>query len=203
MTQPSLPRLIVGLGNPASSYALTRHSVGREFVEKLAEESGKSFKKIRQAERFSLPDFFGISLPWPVIVVRLASYMNESGPALEGLLERENVDAGGVLIILDDFMIPFGSLRLRTDGSDGGHNGLKSIIETLGTENIPRLRIGIGPVPEGEDPAAYVLKKFSKTELKRRPEIFATAEEGLKTLFQDGYQRAMSALNKQPKGAPS
>ena len=101
-----------------------------------------------------------------------------------------------MLILVDDFMIPFGSLRLRGSGSSGGHNGLNSIIETFGTEEIPRLRFGIGPTPAGEDPAEFVLERFSKIEENKIPALFEAAIQGLKILFQNGLDKAMNAANK-------
>jgi PTH1 family peptidyl-tRNA hydrolase len=163
----SLPRLIVGLGNPKPSYDYTRHNVGRRWIEAAQHPSGRV----------------------------LPSFMNESGPALRQLLAKEKIAIEETLVIVDDFMIPFGSLRLRKDGSAGGHNGLKSIIETFGTENFPRLRVGIGPVPGSEDPADFVLETFTKKEEKELPVIFDRITDGINLLVREGYNKAMTALN--------
>lgn len=160
-----LPRLIVGLGNPKSSYDETRHNIGRRYVE----QSGR-----------------GVTLP---------CYMNESGPALQNIMRQKGLTPADILIIVDDFMIPFGTLRLRPKGSSGGHNGLKSVIETLGTEEFARLRVGIGPVPDGQDPAEFVLKPFTKTEEKEMSAVFEKISQGLDLLAREDYQKAMNEIN--------
>lgn len=191
------PRLLVGLGNPTEKYTRTRHNVGRRYIEYLLDESDSSFTSSRQAEFFRLPVFFGIHLDEPLICARLTCFMNESGPALKTLMDKNNIGPDGLLVLVDDFMIPFGSLRIRSKGSSGGHNGLKSIIETLGTEAFGRLRFGIGPTPDGDDPAEFVLKRFSKIEEEKLPSLFDATTEALKILLQHGYEKAMNAYNKE------
>lgn len=121
--------------------------------------------------------------------------MNESGPALKNLLAKENISIQETLVVVDDFMIPFGSLRLRKNGSSGGHNGLKSIIDTFGTEDFPRLRVGVGPVPSAEDPADFVLESFTKKEEKEIPVILDRITDGISLLVREGYNKAMTAIN--------
>ncbi len=122
--------------------------------------------------------------------------MNESGPALKSVMEKNQIAPHEVLVAVDDFMIPFGSLRLRSKGSSGGQNGLNSIIESLQTEEFPRLRFGVGPVPGGVDPADFVLERFSKIEDEKIPQLFQSAIEGMKILFELGMDKAMNATNK-------
>ena len=171
-------RLIVGLGNPKPSYAKNRHNVGRQFVKYLLNEKDRSGPK-------------AITLP---------SYMNQSGPALKRAVQSSNVSddvpPSEVLVVFDDFMIPFGTVRLRPSGSAGGHNGLQSIIDTFGTEEVGRLRVGIGPVEEETDPADFVLENFAASERKKLPDIFKTMREGLDVLQKDGYQKGMGFLNR-------
>src|SRR5690349_10884680 len=121
------PRLLVGLGNPKDSYYNTRHNVGRQFIDFLQKKSNAQYLKSRSAEIFRIPAFFRPHED--VICARPLSFMNESGPALKKLMEAENIPLSDVVVVVDDFMIPFGSLRLRPNGSAGGHNGVKSIIE--------------------------------------------------------------------------
>lgn len=180
-------RLVVGLGNPTSKYARTRHNVGREFVEFLAEEFKESFKPSRQAEILRLPIF---------IAAKLDCFMNESGGPIKSLMMKENIPVEDMAIIVDDFMIPFGTLRLRADGSSGGHNGLKSIIEVLGTDKFPRLRVGVGPVPEMDDPKDFVLEKFTRDEMSAMPKIYNSIKSGLEVIAESGVQKAMNAVNK-------
>jgi peptidyl-tRNA hydrolase, PTH1 family len=122
--------------------------------------------------------------------------MNLSGPAIQGLADKEGAKIGDTLIIVDEFMIPFGALRLRPEGSAGGHNGMKSIIETFGSQAFPRLRVGVGPVPEGVDPADFVLGRFAPAERSKMDDLFAAMTASLKTYFSDGIDKAMSAVNK-------
>lgn len=190
------PRLVVGLGNPGQKYLGTRHNVGRDFVDFLAKEHDVEFSSRRQAEIIRLPVFFGLELPHPVVFARLDTFMNTSGPALQGLAEKEGAKIGDTLVIVDEFMIPFGALRLRSDGSAGGHNGMKSIIETFGSQTFPRLRVGVGPVPAGVDPADFVLARFASTERQKMPELFSAMVGALKSVFTESIDRAMNAANK-------
>jgi PTH1 family peptidyl-tRNA hydrolase len=189
-------RLVVGLGNPGPSYKGTRHNVGRDFIDHVAREHGAEFSNRRQAEIIRLPAFYGLDLPKPVVFAKLDSFMNLSGPAIQGLCEKEGAKIGDTLIISDEFMIPFGALRIRPEGSAGGHNGLKSIIETFGTQEFPRLRVGVGPVPPGADAAEFVLARFTSEERAKTGDLLAAMATSLKTLFSDGMARAMNDANK-------
>lgn len=189
-------RLIVGLGNPDAKYDGTRHNIGREVIDLIANETKSSFKSSRQAETFSLAVFFDTPLDQPVIFAKLPCYMNESGPALQGLMAKEHIQISQVLILTDDFMIPLGKFRLRSKGSSGGHNGLNSIIGAFGTEEFGRFRIGIGPVPEAQDPADFVLKKFTKEEVKKIKDKFPPViKQGLSLILSQGYEKAMNFIN--------
>jgi len=185
-----IPRIIIGLGNPKSVYDDTRHNAGKRLIEYLAEGKSK-LHHTRQAHCYTLR----LVSPSPITGCVPTSFMNESGPALKRILDTDGIDPKEILVAVDDFMIPFGSLRLRPAGSAGGHNGLKSIIEVLGTEEFGRLRIGIGPVPDGKDPADFVLQPFKKVEKDALTPVFHQAQEGLELLIQQGYQKAMSFLN--------
>lgn len=192
------PRLLLGLGNPTSQYQFTRHNAGRLFIEYLLKESGSSFQTVRQADVFRLPNFFGRSLEKPLLCAQLQCFMNQSGPPLKKLMEKENIKLEEVLIIFDDFAIPFGSLRYRSQGSAGGHNGVKSIIDTFGTNEFGRLRIGIGPLPNHDDIYNdFVLAKFSGDERKNLSTVFRAAQEGVGILLEEGLARAQGYLNKQ------
>ncbi len=190
------PRLVVGLGNPTDEYTKTRHNIGRRFVDYLLDSKDAKYDLIRQAEVFRLPNFFGVELETPLVLARLTSFMNNSGPALKSAFEKFDMTPADVLVITDDFMIPFGELRLRTKGSSGGHNGLKSMFDTFGTQDIPRLRVGIGPTPAGEDPADFVLRRFSKMEESKLDDLFKAITDSLTVLLRDGYEKAMTATNK-------
>lgn len=180
-------RLVVGLGNPTAKYGSTRHNVGREFVDFLASDAKESFKKSRQAEIVRLPIF---------IAAKLDCFMNESGGPVKSLMMKEDIVPADIVVVVDDFMIPFGTLRLRPGGSSGGHNGLKSIIETLGTDQFPRLRVGVGPVPPEEDPADFVLERFTRDERTAMPKILDAIKSGINLLAAEGVPKAMNVINK-------
>lgn len=167
-----MPRLIVGLGNPKPAYKETRHNVGRDFIDYLRLKVKAKLSSDGPAEFFVLDTFSGHPLPNPVYFAYLHSYMNTSGPALKRFLDSKDIGPSETLVIVDDMMIPFGALRLRKSGSAGGHNGLKSLIEALSTEDFARLRVGVGEAKAGTDPADYVLSPFSDEELKKLPLIW-------------------------------
>ena len=151
-------KLIVGLGNPDLKYKNTRHNVGFMVLDSYAKEKGYSFKLKKE--------FKGeIYLDKEFILLKPLTYMNLSGESIRSVVNFYKIDIDDILVISDDFNIPFLKLRLRNKGSAGGHNGLKSIIANLGSEDFKRLRFGLGS-PE-YDTIDYVLSKFSKEELKK------------------------------------
>ena len=184
---------IAGLGNPGRTYERTRHNAGRDLVRHLARDWGR-FSTARGVEFVRAPDgAFGAGS------LRAGcpdSLMNVSGPPLKAFCDREGIPPNKLLVAVDDFMIPLGTIRLRPKGSSGGHNGLKSVFESFGTEEIPRLRIGVGPVPANRDPAEYVLQKFSATHYDALvSKVFPEIEAGLSVLFNEGFDKAMNLLN--------
>jgi PTH1 family peptidyl-tRNA hydrolase len=151
-------KLVVCLGNPGKQYAATRHNAGFMVADALAERWNLTWKAWESAAVIARHDADG------VLVVKPQTFMNLSGLAAAGLASYFRIDSADILVVFDDFALPCGTLRLRKSGSAGGHNGLSSIIEHLGTPEIPRLRLGIGPVPAGRDPADFVLAPFSRAE---------------------------------------
>lgn len=190
------PRVVVGLGNPGQKYAGTRHNAGRDFIDHVAKEHQSEFAERRQAEIIRLPAFFGLELERPVIFAKLSCYMNESGPAIQGLCDKEGAKISDVLIIVDEFMIPYGSLRLKPEGSAGGHNGLKSIIAVFGTLAFLRLRVGVGPVPPDTDFADFVLGRFTSAERESFPKLHETMAESMKRVLAGDLEKAMTFINK-------
>jgi PTH1 family peptidyl-tRNA hydrolase len=187
--------LIVGLGNPAPAYTKTRHNIGREFISYLTESWGPEKSKKRFFYKAAPEGEFGF-FARPIMAGVLDSYMNESGFVLKPFMAAENISPDKVLVIVDDFMIPLGTLRLRPKGSSGGHNGLKSFIEALGSDEFARLRVGIGPVPEKQDPADFVLHRFSSAEQKTNEKLYPIIKDGVRVLIDQGFEKAMSFLNK-------
>jgi PTH1 family peptidyl-tRNA hydrolase len=183
--------LIVGLGNPGSEYAQTRHNLGFMLVDKLAAESAATVKR---GECRSLIGNAVIE-SHRVLLVKPQTFMNLSGEAVSCLNQKYEGDAGSLIVISDDLALPFGSIRLRERGSAGGHNGLKSIIGALGMNEFARLRIGIQPEHPLNDAKRFVLDGFSKTERESLPEILERAAEALRSVLRDGIAKAMSLHN--------
>ena len=154
----ALVRIVVGLGNPGQRYSGTRHNIGFAVVDRLAAAFGGSWRSAAVSETAQVR--LGAE---EVVLVKPQTYMNRSGDAVSALRRQETFDPGQVLVVCDDFTLPFSRIRLRRGGSDGGHNGLASVLCALGTEAVPRLRLGIGPVTSGED-IDFVLTEFSRNE---------------------------------------
>jgi peptidyl-tRNA hydrolase, PTH1 family len=184
-------KVIVGLGNPGSQYAGTRHNVGWLVMDQLAERAGWTGRgRRRDDSNVVMGRFRGLD----VTLVKPLTYMNESGKAVRKVLAREHAPLGDLLIVADDFALPFGKLRFREGGSGGGHNGLGSIIEELGTEKFSRLRVGIGdPGRNGRD---HVLSKFEPDERQRLDELLDAAADAVEAWARDGTSKAANGFNK-------
>jgi len=126
------------------------------------------------------------------------TYVNCSGIAARDLLQRYDLEPTGMLVVVDDFNLPLGRIRIRGSGSDGGHNGLASIIEELGTEDFPRLRLGVGPLPDGVDQSDFVLGDFEQNEIESVEKMIATACEAVMFYLERGLDEAMSKYNQNP-----
>ena len=183
-------RLIVGLGNPGKEYQLTRHNLGFNVVQALAERWRFSFAKS--------PSGFiadGRLFDCDICLLMPTTYMNRSGEAVKAVLARRDIDVGDVLIVCDDLKLPFGHLRLRRNGSDGGHNGLGSIIEHLGTNNFARLRCGIGSPPNLSETVDYVLEKFSAQERQHLDVFVGGAADCCEAWLQEDMETVMNRYN--------
>lgn len=152
--------LIAGLGNPGSKYAQNRHNIGFQAVEALANFHRLTFNK----SELEAQTAHGHILGHRIILAKPQTWMNDSGKAVGALSRFYKVPPEHILVIYDDMDIPLGTVRYRTEGSSGGHRGLQSVIQHLGTRAVPRLRLGIGRPPGQMDPAAYVLQNFSEEE---------------------------------------
>jgi len=168
--------LVVGLGNPGAKYSYNRHNVGFMALDWLAHSINSLFEPYGALGLISRGEIDQSSY----CLLKPLTYMNLSGRAVGDLADRLHIPLERVLVVSDDFQLPFGMLRLRRKGSDGGHNGLKSIIHTLGASDFPRLRIGIGPSPAGIDPADFVLSDFTRPDFDRLQEILGRACDALK-----------------------
>ena len=181
-------RLIAGLGNPGPEYAATRHNIGFVVVDQLAAQFGSAWEKSGKWDALS-------TKCGAVILVKPSSFMNRSGYPLLAVAQFYKIQPQQSLMVLDDFALPLGRLRLRERGGSGNHNGLESVIAQFGTQEIPRLRVGIGAAPR-EGSADYVLSRFFDEE---KPTVRATVDravEALKCAIDNGLVSAMNRFNK-------
>jgi PTH1 family peptidyl-tRNA hydrolase len=182
--------LIVGLGNIGEEYANTRHNVGFKILDALAESSSISFSTDRYASVAKMR-FRGR----PFILIKPSTYMNLSGKAVQYWMQKEKIDTKHVLVVTDDIALPFGTLRMKPSGSDGGHNGLKNIIEVLGHGQWPRLRFGVGSEFSRGKQVDYVLGEWSDEELKALKERQDMAIRMIKHFGTRGIQETMNLFN--------
>ena len=185
-------RLIVGLGNPGTGYQFTRHNLGFLAVEQLAKEFKVGFKK----SSFTKALVAEIEDEGKKVILFLpATFMNNSGQAVKNIVEQNQLTPEEILVIYDDMNLDFGQLRLRSQGSDGGHNGLESIIREIGTDQFPRLRLGIGQPSPKVDAAQYVLTEFSSQEKKELTNFILEASECSRVWLNQGIHQAMGQYN--------
>jgi PTH1 family peptidyl-tRNA hydrolase len=189
--EASQVRLVVGLGNPGAEYNRTRHNVGFNVVDSLASEWGLTWQHSKSWHAL-----------WAkgekAILVKPASYMNRSGEPLTAVASFYKIEPAEILVVLDDFALELGRLRLRPEGSAGGHNGLESIIMHFATEAIPRLRIGIGAAPGG-GAVDYVLGRFFAEEVPIVEKTIERAAAAVKCAIDKGVLSAMNLFNKIPE----
>lgn len=184
-------KLIVGLGNLGRKYDQTRHNVGFEVLNCLAER----FSDGRTKDKFDgrlMEAGIGcerVLLLWP------HTFMNCSGQSVGPAIEFYKLERADLLVVCDDFNLPLGKLRFRRDGSAGGQNGLADIVRRLGTEEFSRLRLGIGPVPENWDAADFVLAKFTAAQRKAIDETIALAADGAECWATEGIETSMNRFN--------
>jgi len=185
-------RLIVGLGNPGSRYSLTRHNIGWMVVDAFAR--GNDFPK--PAKRFKSAFYGPVNIDGSdICLIRPLTYMNRSGFAVRAVMEEYEISTENVLAVYDDVALDLGRIRLRAKGSAGGHNGMRSIISMLNTDQIPRLRLGVRTSPEINDLVEYVLEPFNKRSLPILEQVIDEAVKSLRYWLQVDIQRAMSCIN--------
>ncbi len=184
-----MPRIIVGLGNPGSEYAWTRHNVGFQVVDEIS-----SRLRIHLAAGQGEYLVAGVD---SLILVKPLTYMNNSGIAVVDLLNRYQVTVEELLVVVDDFALPLGTLRIRSRGTDGGHNGLRSIIYHLNSDNFPRLRCGIAkePMPPKQDMADFVLSVFDKDEQDATRDMVKRAADACMAFSGEEIARLMNKYN--------
>ena len=186
------PLLVVGLGNPGPQYAKTRHNLGFMVADLLAGRMGETFKVHK---RSGAEIVTGRLAHRPVVLAKPRTYMNESGRQVGPLAKFYSVSAADVIVIHDELDIEFGQIRLKQGGGEGGHNGLRSLVNALGTKNFHRVRIGIGRPPGRKDPAAFVLENFSAAERPQVPTICEMAADATELLIEVGLEPAQNQVH--------
>jgi peptidyl-tRNA hydrolase, PTH1 family len=184
-------KLLVGLGNPGHAYRDTRHNVGFEVLEVLASRAGSPPRKQRFQGEAAQSTIRGV----PVLLLWPLTWMNLSGSSVLAARDFYKIPDSDMIVICDDFNLPLDTIRLRPGGSAGGQNGLADVIARLGTTTIPRLRLGIGPVPAGWKAADFVLGKFPKAERERVGVVIERAADAAEEWAALGIQAAMNAYN--------
>lgn len=183
--------LIVGLGNPGDRYAKTRHNLGFMLIDLLAREAQT---QVKREECRALIGRAEIENQWTELV-KPQTFMNLSGESVACLLKKENRTAEKLIVIVDELALPLGTIRLRPKGSDGGHNGLKSMTACLKTQDYIRLRIGIKPDHPISDTSRFVLDNFSKTEFETIEKVLDRSAQAIRTVLSDGIEKAMANFN--------
>ncbi len=184
-------KLVVGLGNVGEKYCFTRHNVGFMVVDKWAIMNDVTFKEDKKLKCFIGKYKSGFE---DIMLIKPTTFMNLSGEAVIAVMNYYKIDVEDVIIVYDDLSLELGTIRFRPNGSDGGHNGIKSIIKHLGTSNFARLKVGIGPQPP--IPAEnFVLQNFYKDQLETLKPVLKKSIEGVQYYFENGMPKAQNAYN--------
>jgi peptidyl-tRNA hydrolase, PTH1 family len=187
---PNPERLVIGLGNPGRDYARSRHNAGFLVVDALARKHGLRFAHRWAQAQVAVGDLNGMT----VALAKPQTYMNLSGESARSLLRRLSLSAGALFVVTDDIDMSLGRIRLRERGSSGGHRGVQSIVDRLGTDEFVRLKIGVGR-PDPREAADYVLAEFTPAEREAVAEIVGRAVEAIEAALSDGVAAAMNRYN--------
>ena len=188
-------RLVAGLGNPGPEHERTRHNIGFAVLDRLAVDAGVNWQREAKWGAY-------IARSDSIFLVKPMTYMNRSGEPLLAIAQFYKIDPSEMLIVFDDMALELGRLRLRLEGGTGGHNGLDSIIVSLGTDQIARLRIGIGAAPE-RGATDYVLGRFFEEEIPVVEDAITRATAAVKWSIDKGFVSAMNTFNKNPENPQS
>ena len=189
---PQPPLVVVGLGNPGAGYDGTRHNLGFLVVDELSRRHGIAVTRSKFSALWGQGRLGGEQ----VVLVKPQTYMNLSGDAVQPLARFFQAPPARVLVVCDDFSIDLGALRLRAKGSDGGHNGLKSLIARLGTQEFPRLRMGMGPLPPHFDVADFVLSRFARADHEAVQQLVQRAADAVECFAEHGLDTTMNRFNR-------
>lgn len=185
--------LVVGLGNPGDRYAETRHNIGAWVVERLTERLDSRLRKVRFMPLLAAE---ASADGERVLLVRPQTFMNVTGPPVAGFLRKRKVDLDHVVACHDEIDLPFGSLKLKRGGSTAGHNGLRSLVGALGSDDFLRVRLGVGRPPGRQDPADYVLRPFPKAEREEAEVLAQEGADAVLTLIREGLTAAQDRHNR-------
>jgi peptidyl-tRNA hydrolase, PTH1 family len=188
-----IPQLIIGLGNPGTKYDRTRHNVGFDLLDILAKRWQISLSDRKQFQGIYGEGFGGHNAK--IRLLKPQTFMNLSGQSVRAAIDWFKLPPESVMVVYDDLDLPLGKLRLRLSGSAGGHNGMKSIISHLGTQNFPRVRIGIGKSFGEKDTISHVLGKFSEQETPIVKEVIELTNDSIELSLKQGVEKAMSLYN--------
>lgn len=183
---------LVGLGNPGKDYAETRHNAGFMLVNRLARRWETHLKVMDKKFRGGKTEREGQE----ILLAKPRIFMNLSGKAVMRIQEKHQVPLEQLVVAYDDFDISLGEIRIKKGGSGGSHKGIRSIIESLGTQNFPRIRLGIGPVPQGMDPSDFVLSRLKKSEKPLMQESINNAADAFETILSSSFVKAMNMYNR-------
>ena len=184
-------KLIVGLGNIGTKYTFTRHNVGFMLADSIALNNNITFRENSRLKCFMTNLRNGID---DYLIIKPTTFMNLSGESVRAVVDYYKIPIEDVLIVYDDLTLELGKLRFRANGSDGGHNGIKSVIQHLGSKDIARLKIGIGPQPSVPS-EVFVLQNFTKDELEILKPTLSKAKDGLECFFKEGISIAQNKYN--------
>jgi PTH1 family peptidyl-tRNA hydrolase len=187
---PENPRLIVGLGNPGPEHAENRHNVGFQVIDRLAERLHVSVDRMESKGLIAQGTFAGT----PVVLLKPLSYMNRSGSVVKPVFSRYKIRPDALLVIYDDLDLPVGKMRVRASGGSAGHRGMESIISSLGTAQIARIRIGIGR-PSAQPPEEYVLEDFTLEQRITMEQTYDEALEAVLCFIEEGIASTMNKYN--------
>jgi PTH1 family peptidyl-tRNA hydrolase len=185
-------KLVVGLGNPGARYAGTRHNVGFEVVDRIARRHSLEWESGPRQVSSDLCRWRAAD----ALLAKPLTFMNASGPAVVGLVQFFKLDIGDVLVVVDDTNLELGRLRTRSAGSAGGHNGLKSLLQALGTDAFPRMRVGVGRGDSRRDLADHVLARFEPSERAAVDEMIDRASQAVELFVAEGIQPVMNRFNR-------
>lgn len=183
-------KLIAGLGNIGDKYCFTRHNAGFMVLDRWALVEGFSFRQDNKLKSFISRHNIGGE---DILFVKPTTFMNLSGEAVRAVKDYYKIDVSDIIVIYDDIALPMGKIRLRANGSDGGHNGIKSIIQHLGTNKFDRIKVGIGPqIGPSEH---YVLQNFSKEQMEILKDVLDKSIEAAKAMMSEGIEKAQNKFN--------